>query len=87
MALKPSVLDLTVDELHERRNLVKAELKERFKKTKPFRKEPVSPAEALYYYNQLTPEKMQGLLETYGRDEVNEMIYEMEKIKQKRGGR
>ena len=82
--MKPSVLDLTVDELHERRKLVRAELKERFKKTKPFRKEPVSPAEAIYYYSQLTPEKMQELIATYGRDDINEMIYEMEKLKQGR---
>lgn len=83
MSLKPSVFDLTVDELHERRKLVRAELKERFRKTRPFRREPVSSAEALYYYNQLTFEGLQELIATYGRDDVNEMIYEMETLKRR----
>jgi len=76
--------DDVVDILLERQRLVRAELKTRFKKTKPFRLEPMSNDEALYYYNQLTPDKMSQLIETYGREAVNEMIYQFESLKRKK---
>ena len=55
-----------------------------FKGKKPFDKEPVSNEEMLYHYNQLTPEQMDNLIQTKGRDAVNEMIYKMEQLKQRR---
>jgi aspartate/tyrosine/aromatic aminotransferase len=80
-----SVWDLAVDELVNRHKLVSDELQRRFRKTRPFRMEAMSEQEALYYYNQLTPEQINSLIETYGRDEVNQMIYEMEQIKRRQG--
>lgn len=81
-----SLYDLVVDELVERQQLVKQELAERFKKTKPFRMEPVDPAEMLYEYNTMTPEKMDGLINTFGRESVNDLIYNMENLKKKKQG-
>lgn len=78
-----SIYDRVVDGLHKRRELVTTELKRKFKKTNPFRMEPISNEELLYSYNQLTPEKMTELIQTYGRDEVNNLIYTMETLKQK----
>ena len=86
MALKESLYDLVVDELVDRQRLVKAELAERFKKTRPFRMEEVPTDEMLYEYNTMTPEKLDTMIQTYGRDEVNQYIMEMEQLKRKRGG-
>jgi len=86
MPLKESLYDLVVDEILERQRLVKSELAERFKKTKPFRMEEVPQAEMLYEYNTMTPEKLNSLLQTYDREDVNQYIMEMEQLKRKRGG-
>ena len=79
--MEENLYDLVVDELVERQGLVKAELASRFKKTKPFRMEPISNDEMLYQYNQLTPEKMNELVNTHGAEAVMEMISKMEKLK------
>ena len=81
-----SLYDLVVDELVERQSLVKQELTERFKKTKPFRMEPVPEEEMLYEYNIMTPGKFNTLLNTYGEETMNEFIYEMEMLKKKKQG-
>lgn len=84
MASEENIYDLVVDELTERQRMVKDELRSRFAKTRPFRMEPMSNDEALYYYNQLTPDRMSQLIETYGREAVNEMIYQFESLKRKK---
>ena len=81
-----SLYDLVVDELVDRQRLVKAELAERFKKTRPFRMKEVPVDERLYEYNTMTPEKLNSLLQTYDREDVNQYIMEMEQLKRKRGG-
>ena len=86
MALGKSIFELAVDELVERQRLTKLELRARFKKTKPFRMEEVPQAEMLYEYNTMTPEKLNSLLQTYDREDVNQYIMEMEELKRKRGG-
>jgi len=89
VALGKSIFELAVDELLERQQLTKLELRERFKKTKPFRMEPVPTDEMLYEYNQMSknPQRLIRLLETYDREDVNQYIMEMEQLKRKRGGR
>ena len=84
-----SLYDLVVDELVDRQRLVKAELAERFKKTRPFRMKEVPVDERLYEYNTMTPEKLLTMIETYGREDVNQYIMEMErKMEQlKKGGK
>ena len=86
MALEKSIFELAVDELLERQQLTKLELRARFKKTKPFRMEEVKMDEMMYEYNTLTPEKFNILLNTYGRDTMGEMVYNMEQLKKKRQG-
>ena len=83
--MEKSVFDLVIDDLLERQKDLKIELQERFKRTKPFRMEPVSNEEMLYEYNTMTPEKMNHLINDYGRDSVGEMIAKMESLK-KQGG-
>ena len=82
-----SLYDLVVDELLARQRMVKTELAERFKKTKPFRMKEVPAGELLYEYNTMTPEKLNAMIESYGREDVNQYIMEMEQLKRKRGGR
>lgn len=85
--MEESIYEKVVDELVERQRLVKDELTRRFKRTRPFRMTPISSGEMLMQYNMLTPEKMAALIDTYGEDAVNEMIFEMETLKKKKGGK
>ena len=86
MALEKSIFELAVDELLERQQLTKLELRERFKRTKPFRMEEVPQAEMLYEYNTMTPEKFNALLNTYGEDAMGDFVYNMEMLKKKKQG-
>lgn len=76
-------MDIAIDKLHERRKAVRERLHQQYKRTK-FRQEPMSNEEALYYYNQITPEQMNSYIQTYGRDAVNDMIFKFETLKRKR---
>lgn len=84
--MEESIFDLVVDDLVERQRMLKTELRERFKRTKPFRMEPVSKEEMLYEYNTMTPEKFNTLLNTYGEEVMNELVFEMEMLKKKKQG-
>lgn len=83
--MEKSILELAVDDLVERQRLVKDELRLRFKKTKPFMMEPVSEDKMLEQYMATTPEDMDGYIQAYGEDTVNEMIGQMEDLKRRRG--
>ena len=76
----PSIYDLVVDELLERQRMVRSELQERFKKTKPFRQEQVSDKERLVEYDELTPEKKEWLRQQFGDEAVLPYFAELEKI-------
>ena len=82
--VRPNIADKVVDGVLERHKKVRARLVEQYKKTNPFRQEPIDEAEMLYYYNQLTPDKMNELIQTYGRESVNSLIMNMENLKQRR---
>ena len=78
-----SIYDLVVEELLERQKLVKSELRERFRKTKPFRQEPISPKEALVEYDEMTPEIEGMLRKEFGDEVVNSYIAKNEKLREK----
>tara|TARA_Y100000310_G_C20681987_1_gene816517 strand:+ start:3256 stop:3519 length:264 start_codon:yes stop_codon:yes gene_type:complete len=82
---KEHIGDLVVDELIRRRGVVKGILRKEYKSVKPLRMEPMSDQEALYHYNQLTPEKMDALIQSQGRESVEKMISEMENLKGRNG--
>ena len=81
-----SLYELVVDELVARQRMARVELAERFKKTRPFRMKEVPVDERLYEYNTMTPEKLLTMIETYGREDVNQYIMEMEQLKRKKQG-
>jgi len=76
-----NIYDIAIDELHKMRKMVRGELSKEYKKTKPFRMEPVSKEQQIYDYEQLTPEDMGNMLNTYGEDSTNEFIFRLEKMK------
>ena len=75
------IYDQVVDELLKRQNLVKSELRGRFKGVKPFRQEPKSSREQLMEYDQLTPEKKQWLVSNFGEENVMPYFADMERLK------
>lgn len=78
-----SIYDLVVDELLNRQKDVRMELMERFKKTKPFRQEPVSSKEALIEYDEMTPERIQRMREEFGDEPVDLYLGNMEQTKRR----
>ncbi len=80
-----SIMDLTVDILVERQRWTKDELRKRFKKTKPFRMEPVSDNELIKRYDSMTQEQWAELMNTHSQDEVEGYKNEMENMKIRRG--
>lgn len=65
--MEESLYDMTVDILVERQGLVRAELIKRFKKTKPFRMEPVPKKDLMAHYNELPREERIKILEDLRR--------------------
>ena len=80
MTLEKSEMDYAVDLLLERQASVIDELKRRFKKTKPFRQEPVSNEESLYYYSQMTPEKEAEYRQLFGSETIDDYKNKMNKL-------
>jgi len=76
--------DLIVDELHEIRTLVRAELVKEYRGKKPFRMEPVDNDTLLYIHDNMTPEDMNYAVSTYGEESVNDWLFEMDKLKRRR---
>ncbi len=71
MANEESIYDLVVDALLERQQLVREELRERFKRTKPFRQEPVSRKEMLVQEDEMTPEMELQLRQWFGNEPID----------------
>ena len=82
-----SLFDVTVDILLERQALVGAELQRRFKRTKPFRMEPIKNEDLLYDYNTKGFEIFSQLYETQGEEVALDYRNEMEELKLKMGGK
>lgn len=83
--MEASIYDYVVDELLSIQSDVRTELNEMFKKTKPFRQEPMSDREALVMYDELTPDKKQWLLQNFGAEAVLPYFSKMESLKEKYG--
>ena len=80
-----SILDETVDILIERQRAVKTELRSRFKKTRPFRMEPVSDDELMQKYDAMTSEQWRELMTTYSSEDIEDYRNKMETLKIRRG--
>jgi len=79
--MKESLQDKTVDILKDRISASKQILKERYKNTKPFRKEPLDPLEQLHDYQQFLNSGMeQEMRESVGDIVVDKYKLQMDKI-------
>ena len=79
--MKKSLNDLAVDIIKERINTTRSLLKEQFKGTKPFRKEPADPIEQLYDYKKFRESGMeQEMRQSVGDSPVDAYMDKMEKI-------
>jgi len=83
--MKENPYDRIAEKLESRMERLDTKIGSHFKDMKPFDKEPVSNDELLYIYENMTPEDMNYLLQTHSRDDINQKLYEMEKIKKRRG--
>jgi len=70
--MKENIFDRATDVLKERLNLGRGIIQERFKNTKPYRKEPMTREEQIYYANQIDPELELQLRQTMGDDTIDE---------------
>ena len=82
--MKENLYDLALAGIGEIIEEVSESISKEFKGANPFDKEPISNDEMLLQYNMLTPDKMNELIQTHGREAVNQMIMEMETLKGKR---
>jgi hypothetical protein len=83
--------DKVLDELHKRRELVRAEVNKEYRKQTPFRVEPYSNDEMVYWYEQLNSDMyreqmMDTLIQKHGEDAVNNFIFNMEQSLRRRRG-
>ncbi len=85
MADEKSIYDLVVDELVDRQRTVREELFSRFKKTRPFRTEPPDTDEMILNYSKMTPEAEQEMRQRVGDAAVDNYVWKMEKLVQRRG--
>ena len=77
--------DAIKDMVGKRLNSVRTYTKNKYKSTQPYNTTKVSTEEMLYYYDQLNPQTMQGLIQRKGEQWTNGFIGRMEKAKEKRG--
>ncbi len=82
--MKESFSDVVVDRLHERMQKVNQKLTNQYSKTKPFRMEPVSDEQHLYIYNNMNEQDLNYAIQTYGREPVNQWLFEMNQKIQKK---
>ena len=92
MEKNENIFNTVVDEMKNRRGLMVDELKTRFSKVKPFRKEEASDDELLYHYDIMNNDPnrdmyIQTMMQRKGDVAVNQFIMRMELLKQKRGTR
>lgn len=79
-----NVADNILGRMNKRVEAVAQRLSDQYKGVKPFDAQEIKPEDQLYYYDQLGTADMDYLIEKYGRDAINEYVFNMETIKQRR---
>lgn len=83
--MKDNIYDIAMEKASKRINNALDKINKDFKGVKPFDKEPVSNDDMLLNYN--TPGYVENIDRTQGRQAANDFIYEVYKIKKRRGVR
>ncbi len=81
MQFEKGFMDLVVEELLGRQESLRVELRSRFKRTKPFRMEPVKDEDLLYDYNTKGFEIFRELYETQGEEVAMDYKNQMEQLR------
>jgi len=82
--MKENVADSILERVNKMVGKVAGRLSIQYKGVKPFDKQPVKTEDQLFWYEQLGIEDMQYLIQKYGRDAVNQFVFESEQIKARR---
>ena len=82
--MQPNLYDSVLEQTLARIQKATDRIGQDFKNVKPFDKEPISKDELLYYFKDLSLEDMNYLVQTHGREAMNEFISEMEEYKRRR---
>lgn len=82
--MKENVADNILARVNKTVGNVANRLSVQYKGVKPFDKQPVKPEDQLFWYEQLGIQDMDYLIEKHGRDAINEYVFNMETIKQRR---
>ena len=78
-------MDSVKEGILERLQLMRKKLNTEYKGVKPFNKEPVPDDVMLYIYENMAPQDLEYLRQTYGDEAVNLRLAEMEQLKRRRG--
>jgi hypothetical protein len=82
--MKQSIQDKAIDLLKQRMLNAQKLLKEQYRGVRPFRKEPPSEREALYYYlSEFTPQREFEARQFFGDDIVSAYVDKMERLRRK----
>ena len=82
--VKDSRQDIIVDMMLDRFRKVKEEIVRQSKGVKPYRREAMSNDELFYIYDNASLEDMQYVLDTYGRDAVNQRLFEVNQLRRRK---
>tara|TARA_Y100000310_G_scaffold199556_1_gene199532 strand:- start:1324 stop:1584 length:261 start_codon:yes stop_codon:yes gene_type:complete len=81
--VKKNIYDSVVDRVVKRVEMVSDKIGENFKGVKPFQKEPLSPADQLYTFNQITPEIETMMRQEMGDETVDDYFAKMNQLRRK----
>ena len=79
-----NVADSILGRMNKRVDAVAKRLSSQYKGVKPFDAQEVKPEDQLFWYEQLGTQDMDYLIEKYGRDRINQFVFESEQIKARR---
>ena len=82
--VKDSRQDIIVDRLLDRFRKVKEELARQSKGVKPYRREATNNDELFYIYDNASLGDMQYLIDTYGREAVNQRLFEVNQLRRRK---
>jgi len=82
--MRENIADSILERVNKRITSVAGKLAKQYQGVKPFNRQEAKPEDRLFWYEQLTPDDMNYFIQKYGRDAVNQFIYENETYKSRR---
>tara|TARA_Y100000310_G_scaffold79617_1_gene76258 strand:- start:1005 stop:1268 length:264 start_codon:yes stop_codon:yes gene_type:complete len=82
--VKENIADSILAKVNDRVMSISNRLSKQYKGVKPFDSQKAKPEDQLYWYEHLGIQDMDYLIEKYGWGAINEYVFNMETIKQRR---